>query len=700
MTPVPVNPVPDAVAAEPVNGRTPVLIGSRDAPFDLLGVGFGPSNLALAIAAAEIAPRRRCLFLERNDGVYWHHGLLLEGARMQISFLKDLVSLRNPASAYTFLQYLKAKGRLERFVNLDVARPTRLEYQDYLTWVAGHFGDTVRYGSEVVRIEPVPSRSAGVLDLLRVTARDAGGRSHDYYAHNVVHAAGGRARPVPGGDGCDAVIHSSKFLPRFPRRFARAEHPYEFAVAGDGQSAAEIVRYLLTHYPDARVHLVLYGCALRATDNNPFVNEFFQRSNADRFHASDPARRAAVLAQLRTTNYGVVEPGFLQELYELTYADEVRGRQRLVVHGGAEVSCLDAAGVRPSVTVRDRIDGSEQVLECDGVVLATGYTRALDPDVYGPVLPLLRRDAAGQLSVSADYRVETAPELTAGLYLQGFAEQLFGLGDTLLSLLPFRSEQIITDIGRRAGGPRRPAAAGPHRSGTPGYPPTPYLEQDAEKVYALMQRFNFASVLSADPGGEVLVTHLPLVLDRSGAGRGILLGHLDRANPQVPLLAAGRATVIFHGPNAFLSPHAVDTDPLPTWNSMAVHVRGRTRLFTGRQALLGVFDRLCEDADPDPGGYRLHPDDKRIERLIDHVLGLEILIEELVGRFKLSQDLGAGSRRLAAGDMVRAVQVDQQPFLKWMFGVDGPGPHRSPHNGATLDGSAAAAAAGLTEFAR
>src|SRR5262245_59945733 len=121
---------------------------------DFIGIGFGPSNLALAVAAREIDARKRGMFFERRAACDWHPGLLLDTSRMQISFLKDLATLRNPASPYSFLQYTRAKGRLEHFVNLSEFHPTRLEYRDYFRWVAQAFADQVRYGCEVRRVRP------------------------------------------------------------------------------------------------------------------------------------------------------------------------------------------------------------------------------------------------------------------------------------------------------------------------------------------------------------------------------------------------------------------------------------------------------------------------------------------------------------------------------------------------------------------
>src|SRR5262245_52870081 len=174
-------------------------IGNEDI-YDLIGVGFGPSNLALAVAAREIDPQKRCLFFERKTAVEWHPGILFDRSRLQVPFLKDLVTLRNPASPYTFLQYTKAKGRLERFVNLREFHPTRLEYQDYLQWVAEAFSADVRYGATVRRVTPVRIGTEARLSVFHLKVEHAStGEAVGYWARNVVYAGGGTPRlPLPG----------------------------------------------------------------------------------------------------------------------------------------------------------------------------------------------------------------------------------------------------------------------------------------------------------------------------------------------------------------------------------------------------------------------------------------------------------------------------------------------------------------------
>ena len=117
--------------------------GTPERVHDVLGIGFGPSNLALALAIEEHnagrpagAPAIDALFLEQQDRFGWHRGMLLDDATMQVSFLKDLVTMRNPTSAYSFVAYLHERGRLVDFMNHKTLFPLRIEFHDYLEWAA------------------------------------------------------------------------------------------------------------------------------------------------------------------------------------------------------------------------------------------------------------------------------------------------------------------------------------------------------------------------------------------------------------------------------------------------------------------------------------------------------------------------------------------------------------------------------------
>src|SRR5450830_1374056 len=134
---------------------------------DLIGIGFGPSNLALAIALQErekAQGKLDVLFLDKQADYRWHGNTLVTQSELQISFLKDLVTLRNPTSPYSFVNYLKAHNHLVDFINLGTFYPCRMEFNDYLRWVAESFTRQSAYGQTVTAVEPVNNQ--GKVELL------------------------------------------------------------------------------------------------------------------------------------------------------------------------------------------------------------------------------------------------------------------------------------------------------------------------------------------------------------------------------------------------------------------------------------------------------------------------------------------------------------------------------------------------------
>src|SRR5690606_2515583 len=141
---------------------------------DLIGIGFGPSNIALAITLEEKKQEGRSIdsfFIETQPGFAWHASMMLDNAHMQRSFLKDLGTMRNPSSHFTFINYLHQKQRLQDFINLKTFFPSRHEFNDYLAWAAAHFNNRCAYGEEV--FEVLPETGNDEVIMLRVRSRDA-----------------------------------------------------------------------------------------------------------------------------------------------------------------------------------------------------------------------------------------------------------------------------------------------------------------------------------------------------------------------------------------------------------------------------------------------------------------------------------------------------------------------------------------------
>ena len=186
-----------------------------DPMLDVVGVGFGPSNLALAIAIHEhnadpaVARPISAEFVELKPEFGWHTGMLIPGATMQISFLKDLVTQRNPQSAFTFLSYLTERGRLTEFINYKTFFPTRLEFHDYLSWAADKVDATVRYGTRVTAIRELDDGFE-----LELTGAHPG----RLRARNVVIAGGLAPQLPPGVTASARQVHNHCCLHDLERR--------------------------------------------------------------------------------------------------------------------------------------------------------------------------------------------------------------------------------------------------------------------------------------------------------------------------------------------------------------------------------------------------------------------------------------------------------------------------------------------------
>nr|WP_315591455.1 lysine N(6)-hydroxylase/L-ornithine N(5)-oxygenase family protein [uncultured Cupriavidus sp.] len=420
--------------------------GSHLPVFDLLGIGFGPSNLALAVALREMLPEDSAFrfgFLEKKPGFVWHGNMLLDNSRMQISFLKDLVTMRNPASRYTFINYLHARQRLQDFINTKTFFPSRHEFNDYLSWVAADFADACHYGEEVVSITPEAGQGEPGADILRVVSRMSDGAVVERRARNVVVSVGGVPnvpRPFEAWQGNARVFHSSNYL----GSLAQLHDVRRVAVIGSGQSAAEIFLDLHGRDSTVAVDLISRAPALKPADDSPFVNEIFNPGYTDYHFSRDAAEREALLRSFGNTNYAVVDTDLIETIYDVLYQQKVTGvaRHRLLAGCEARHAEADADGVRVDI-VRNE-DGSHELQRYDAVILATGYRRELHQALLKPLAPFL--DADTGFEADREYRLKTTPACGAGVFLQGCCEATHGLSDTLLSVLAIRAQEIASAV--------------------------------------------------------------------------------------------------------------------------------------------------------------------------------------------------------------------------------------------------------------
>ncbi|MEV0729487.1 lysine N(6)-hydroxylase/L-ornithine N(5)-oxygenase family protein [Polymorphospora sp. NPDC050346] len=431
---------------------------SPDVPvYDVVGVGFGPSNLALAIALTEQSGpgRPTAVFLERQERFGWHRGMLLDDATMQVSFLKDLVTLRDPTSRFSFLCYLKEKGRLVDFINHKTLNPLRVEYHDYLEWAAAQVDDSVRYGHEVIAVRPAGTDADGGVDLVDVLV-DTGAGTTVYRARNLVFATGLRPR-LPGGVVAgDRIWHSGELLHNLGRLTGAT--PARFVVVGAGQSAAEVTARLHEQFTDAEVYAVFARYGYTPADDSSFANRIFDPAAVDDFYDAPAEVKNQLMGYHGNTNYAVVDGDLIAELYRRSYQEQVLGRRRLHMLNVTRLAAATVhdAGVR--VVVETLTTGERRTLDADILVCATGYDPVDPTMLLGELGDHCERDGHGRLRVHRDYRVATRDTLRCGVYLQGGTEHSHGISSSLLSNGAIRAAEIVTSIAARRA-VQTPAAA-------------------------------------------------------------------------------------------------------------------------------------------------------------------------------------------------------------------------------------------------
>ena len=420
--------------------------------YDVVGIGFGPSNLSLAIALEDLggfvgSGPVTAKFFERQSEFGWHKNMLLPSAKMQVSFLKDLVTFRNPYSRYSFVSYLHSVDRLTQFVNNCDFFPTRQEFHKYLEWVASYFTDKVSYGTEVTAITPLQGEYPGEpIDGWRVHVSSVDNPADSYYvdARNLVLATGLVPKMPENFVRDDHVWHSSEFLGKFQR--CDATKLTHIAVVGAGQSAAEIARHCYDYAPNATVSVIIPSYGYSIADSTPFANQVFDPEAVDAYYYGEEQAKNDIWKYHKNTNYGVVDDEVIRSLYQRKYDDEVRGVERLQFIELSRVTGVKRSGDDTRITVYSLASDQYRELDVDAIVCATGYESMNIGAMFGDIDGYFKRDSQDRYRLERDYRLITSETVQAGVYLQGGTEHSHGLSSSLLSNMATRSGEIAQSI--------------------------------------------------------------------------------------------------------------------------------------------------------------------------------------------------------------------------------------------------------------
>ncbi|WP_024904910.1 lysine N(6)-hydroxylase/L-ornithine N(5)-oxygenase family protein [Robbsia andropogonis] len=413
---------------------------------DVVGIGFGPANIALAAALEELRPDLESLFLERSASVIWQENMLFENAldihsNIQNIPHRDLATPRNPRSRYTFLNYLHENGLLFKHLNMDLMMPMRPEYARYIGWVAAQFSHCFVGNTTVASI---------TVDEKSTAYRIETTRGECYLARHVVLGTG-RPPRIPAifdQHQSDRVVHFSKYLTAI--RKLVADGARKIAVLGSSQTAAELMLHLTKQFPQLEVDGIMRRFAFPLKDTSPFMSEIYFPEFTEAYFKATPELKKRFDRDVVRTNYGAADMDVIEEIYKQIYHDTLSGKNKLTLHRMTDITDVASTPDGVTLTMNHHLESLTRQREYDGVILATGFRN------FGPgtedinVPPLLNnvRDylvlEENSLAVNRDYSAVMRPGMSGKIFMNGLSEAMHGMGDAgSLSLASIRAKEIV-----------------------------------------------------------------------------------------------------------------------------------------------------------------------------------------------------------------------------------------------------------------
>lgn len=413
---------------------------------DILGVGIGPFGLGLA-ALSEPLDDVDAVFLDQRPEFRWHPGMMLEGSTIQVPFLADLVTMADPTSPYSFLNFLKERRRLYPFYIRESFYPLRAEFDEYCRWVAAQL-DSLRWNRRVVSV----TREDGVYTALAEVADDSGSvvATETYRARHLVLGVGTQPVLPPAlqglGGGAGPLIHTADYL---ENREALLESG-AITIVGSGQSAAEIYRDLIDDAEDRGVRLdwVTRSPRFFPMEYTKLTLEMTSPEYTDHFRALPDELRERVGREQRTLYKGI-SADLVDDIHDTLYRLSRGGRQlltNLISEAELETAQIDPISGEYLLGFRHTALDKTFTRRSGSVVAATGYKSQV-PDFLEPLGGEVHLDSRGRLDVSRHYTINDE----GTIHVLNGEEHTHGVTAPDLGFGPWRASVVLAAVtGREA----------------------------------------------------------------------------------------------------------------------------------------------------------------------------------------------------------------------------------------------------------
>ena len=403
--------------------------------YDFAAIGLGPFNMGLA-CLAEPVEGLAGIFLEARDDFSWHPGMMLADATLQVPFMADLVTMADPTSRFSFLEFLKRTGRLYPFYIRESFYPLRAEYDQYCRWAAAQI-DGIRFGRHVQRVDHDG-------EAYVITARLRSGGTETYRAGRLVLGTGTQPHVPAAVRGLDGpMLHTADYL----THKAALQAQGSITIVGSGQSAAEIYLDLLE---DIDTHDYELTWATRSPRFFPMeYTKLTLEMTSPEYTAYFQALPIDVRDQLLRDQpqlYKGISGDLIDTIYDTLYRKQVHGEvpTRLLTNTELSGAAWDEARGAYDLELLHTELHEPFALTTEGLVLATGY-RPHVPGFVDTIADRIRWDERGRYAVAAGYTIDDKEEI----FVQNAEEHTHGLVAPDLGMGAFRNSIIVNAMSGR-----------------------------------------------------------------------------------------------------------------------------------------------------------------------------------------------------------------------------------------------------------
>ncbi|NIJ44459.1 lysine N6-hydroxylase [Wenyingzhuangia heitensis] len=400
---------------------------------DYIGVGLGPFNIGLAALSEKT--KLKSLFFDQKDTFDWHPGMLLNDAHLQVPFIADFVSLADPTSPFSFLNYLKENNRIYKFYIRENFYILRKEYNKYCIWVLEQLNNC-KFNHRVEQIHKVDN-------YYKVLVKNKKTKNIEtYYAKHIVLGVG-TSPWIPDFAkklNKDQCIHTGSYL------FHKSEilKQKKISIIGGGQSAAEIFMDLLTTQENYDFKLEWYTRSERFSplEYSKLTLEMTSPEYVDYFYELPQAKKN-VLNQEHKFLYKGINFDLINAIYDVLYEKSVENDLDNVIIKGCielkDVLSMDNGDIELSLKQTQTHESYTD--ETSFIVMATGYKSTI-PSFLKPIKELILWDTPEKYKARRNYSID----IDERIFVQNAEQNTHGFVTPDLGMSAYRNSIILNQI--------------------------------------------------------------------------------------------------------------------------------------------------------------------------------------------------------------------------------------------------------------